>query len=339
LKKNSGDYMRKTKFFIMAFVLVGIMFLFSGCGWHCSTNFSFEFYDEYMADKYVDLLLKFDETDELYTDYNCNIRIRKSGEDDVIFTEIPKNSEIVNYNKDGYRSMLMHMKDADLDIFIRDSEVYPDYREEYNGTPSKIEQDMYLPDELFVKCMDGYGEEAFLRFCNKYRKCRVAVFDKDGNIVQISKKIPLVSAGDFYLQDISYSIEKNIIRPYYIESASISYLIAELSFLSLIGTICCIITLIVYKVKQNGLIVSYKGYIIASSIFNIPIALLTIVDIYCALGASLTITDFFINLLTTLTNMNIFLIIILISICILINFIQLEKTLRMKKSLDISEKM
>ncbi|MCM1357966.1 MAG: hypothetical protein NC205_05175, partial [Prevotella sp.] len=182
-------------------------------------------------------------------------------------------------------------------------------------------------------------EDMFLKFCDKYKKCHIAVFDKDGNILQISKEIPLVSAGNFYLQDISYSVEKNIIRPYYIESASISYLIAELFFLSLIGTICCIITLIVYKVKQNGLIVSYKGYIIASSIFNIPIALFIIVNIYCALGASLTITDFFINLFIILKNMNIFLIIILINICILINFIQLEKKLHLKKNLDISGKI
>ncbi len=99
--------MRKIKFFIMAFVLVGIMFLFSGCGAYYSSLFDFEFNGRYMADKYVDILIPLDETDEFYTNYNCNI------DGDI---EIPENSEIVNYNKDGYRSMLMHIKKANLDI-------------------------------------------------------------------------------------------------------------------------------------------------------------------------------------------------------------------------------
>lgn len=49
----------------------------------------------------------------------------------------------------------------------------------------------------------------FLEFCNKYKKCRVAIFDKDGNILQISKKISLVSLGNFYINDTTfYDVEK-----------------------------------------------------------------------------------------------------------------------------------
>lgn len=324
--------MRKVRFFIMAFVLAGIMFIFSGCGYGSSILY-FNFEGKYMADKYIDLLILLDENDELYTSYNCNI------EGDI---EIPENSEIVNYNKDGYRSILMHIKESHLSISIRDSENYHDSDEKYNGTPYEISQDIDVPYYSLLSCSQAEAYE----FCDKYRKCRVAIFDKDGNILQISKEIPLVSLGDFYLQDISYDVEKNRVKPFYPMPYKISIFIAKMWLLSVVGMIGCIITL--KKANRNKSIASYKGYIIKSLIFNIPTALFIIAFIYYALGTSLTIADFFINLLTILKDISILLIFILVNIGILIHFIRLEKKLRMKKyleekyreeHLDISEKI
>lgn len=302
--------MRKTRFFIMIFVLVGIMFVLSGCGAYYSTDFDFYFHGDYMADKYVDLLIPIDENDEFYTPYNSYI------ENDI---EIPEDSEIVNYNKDGYRSMLIHMNKSDLDISMKDSEGYYDTQEEYNGTPSEIHQWVWFPPYHMSE-----SEERFLEFCNKYKKCYIAVFDGNGNIVQISKKIPLVSLGNFYLQDISYNVEKNKIKPYYIESWSLKSFFIEVWLLSLAGMIGCIITLSVGNLNQNRPIISYKGYeyIIASAIFNIPAVLLIMIDIYCILGKSMTIEKFLITLPTILIDMG-----------VLIHFIRLEKKLHMKKIL------
>ena len=53
------------KNFIMITMLVGMMFIFSGCAYY-NSSFDFEFTGEYMADKYVDLLISFDETDKRY---------------------------------------------------------------------------------------------------------------------------------------------------------------------------------------------------------------------------------------------------------------------------------
>lgn len=329
--------MRKIKFFIMAFVLVGIMFLFSGCAYY-SSNFDFEFNGEYMADKYVDLLIPLDETDEFYTDYNCNI------EGNI---EIPENSEIVKYNKDGYRSMIMHIKESSLWILITDSEHYPDSNEKYNGVPSEINQYIYVP-YYEGRYDDPYNEEMFLEFCNKYKKCHVAIFDKDGNILKISKKIPIVSLGNFYLQDISYDVENNKIKPTYKASVEMLIFVNIVGIFATVGMIGCIITLIVDKVNQNKPIVSYRGYIIASSIFNIPTALFIIAYIYCAFGMSLTIADFFIYLFIKLLSLNIRLVFIPVNIGVLVHFIRFEKKLRLKRyleekhraeSLDNSEKM
>ena len=309
----------------MTAVLVGIMFILSGCGAYYSDSFDFEFNGKYMADKYVDLLIPLDETDEFYTDSDCKIKAWQEYKGNLII-EIPENNEIVNYNKDGFRSMLMHIKEAYLHISTDDSE-------------NKIIQRLGVP-YYEGRHRDPYNEEMFLEFCNKYKKCRVAIFDKDGNILQISKKIPLVSLGNFYLQNISYDVEENKIKPYYKMTKEISFFIIVVWLFSLIGTIGCIITLIADKVNRNKFIVSYKGYIIATSIFNIPTALFIIIYIYCAFGMSLTIADFFLNFLTII---NIYTIGIIINIGVLVHFIRLEKKLRIKKyhaeSLDISEKM
>lgn len=107
-----------------------------------------------------------------------------------------------------------------------------------------------------------------------------------------------------------------------------------------VGVIGCIITLIVDKINQNKPIVSYRGYIIASSIFNIPTVLFIIICIYSAFGLSTTIAGFFINLLAVLLKINIGLIGIPITIGVLMHFINFEKRLRKRirkqNELDIS---
>lgn len=325
------------RIFIMTAMLIGIMFIFSGCAYYSDT-FDFEFKGEYMADKYVDLLIPLDETDEFYTPYNCNI------EGDI---EIPENSEIVNYKKDGFRSMLMHIKESDLSILICDSEHYPDSHEKYNGTPHEIRQCIGVP-YYEGRYNDRYNEKMFLEFCNKYKKCRVAIFEKDGNILQISKKIPLVSLDNFYLQDISYDVENNILNPNYIMSKEILAFIEIVWLFSLIGTIGCIITFIVYKINHNPWDRTYKGYIIASSLFNVPNAILIIINLYCTLafsvaktGIFMNITAFFTDTFDMLLQLGIIAVIgSIINVGILVFFIVCEKRLqKYRKNLDISENM
>ncbi|MCM1271790.1 MAG: hypothetical protein NC247_14405 [Ruminococcus flavefaciens] len=56
---------RYIKILVIITMLAGIMFMFSGCAYY-NSSFDFEFKGEYMADKYVDLLIPFDETDKRY---------------------------------------------------------------------------------------------------------------------------------------------------------------------------------------------------------------------------------------------------------------------------------
>ncbi len=331
--------MKRIRIFIIITVLAGVMFVLSGCAYY-NCCFYFKFKGEYMADKYVDMLIPLDETDELYIDFNHE-NIRKcQGKKDLI-TEIPENSEIVNYNKNGYRSMLVHTKDSSLDIIVKDSESISDYKEEYNGTPYEITQNILLPKEWCRKYHDRYGEWAFLEFCNKYKKCYVAIFDKDGNILQISKRVPLVSLDNFYINDTTfYDVEKNKIKSNYIASVDIFVFIVILLFLVMpVSMLGCFIILIVDKIRQNKPIVSYKGYIIASSICNIPALMFIITYIYYTFGK----LSIIVNPLLIIPALS-----ITATVGTLIHFIRFEKKLRMKRyleekyreeHLDISEKM
>lgn len=316
------------KIFAIIAMLAGIMFIFSGCAYY-NSSFNFEFNGEYMADKYVDLLIPLDETDERYTDFNCIVE--KSGKWHSSSIEIPENSEIVNYNKDGYRSMLMHMEDSNLSIWVQDSEGFPDYNKEYNGIPYTVSQRIGLPNEWLCKYDDPYGEEAFLEFCNKYKKCRAAIFDKEGNIMLISKKIPLVSLGNFYIDDItSYDVVKNKIKPHYIASQEMLVFAAAIWLLEQVCVIGCIITLIVDKVNQNKSITSYRGYIIASSIFNVPTVLSIIITIYAVIARMLTFGEiikicFSFSALFELVEA-------IVTVSVLVHFIKYEKLLRKRIS-------
>ena len=326
---KDGDYMRKTRFFIMAFVLVGIIFIFSGCAYY-SSYFNFECHDEYMEDKYIDLLIPFDETDELYTDSNHS-NIERWQEEN---TQLPENSPISEYNDDGFRSILAHMKNTYHNLFIYDTrEALKNYRDRYSDEELyEIRQWIYLPTEWRNKYEDEYGETAFLKFCHKYKKCRVAIFDKDGNIVQISKKIPLVSLGNFYLQNISYDVENDIIKPDYIMSTEIFAFINIVWLFSLIGTIGCTIILFKYNVdKMYDYMKTYKKYIIPTAVFNIPNAIFIITDLYYDLAVSFTIREFFMNLFILFSQMStIALISPLINVITLLFFVFKQK--RLKKS-------
>lgn len=325
--------MKRIKFYFLSAVLIGVMFIFYGCAYY-DTSLDFEFKGDYMADKYVDLLIPIDETDERYIDYNCNIKKDRGNSEDDLIIEIPEDSEIVNYNKKGYRSMLMHMRDAHLYVMTYDSENCPDYSKKYNGIPYEIKQNLFLPHEWTGK-YPPYGEGAFLEFCEKYKKCYAAVFDKDGNILQISKKISLVSLGNFYINDTTfYDVKKNKIEPHYIRSSELVAFQAAFLLLIPMGTIGCIITLIVDKIRQNKLIVSYKWYIMAASVFNVPTVLYVFTSIYCAFGLSISIAVFFLNLIKMLLNIGIFAIAVFVNVGVLKHFIIYEKKLRRRALLE-----
>lgn len=290
------DVAVRHKKILLLFVILGCMFMLSGCAYY-NTSFEFDFDGDYMADKYVDLLIPIDESDERYADLN-DIVLNGESSDDL--RNIPKDSEIVAYSKDGYRSMLMHMKGAELDTSFNG-----DGSDGNSGITSEVYQHVYLPHEWYQKDGDPYGEEAFLEFCDKYKKARAAVFDSEGNILHISKKFSLSKLRYSYIYKLEYDVPANKISCTHIESTEVYACRALISLMSVIGTIIFIILLIVHEFFHYITEKGSRGYIIIAVIFCIPsalsILLLIISSIVCAPDLLRGIVAFFISLLNPIT--------------------------------------
>lgn len=274
----------RTSFMII--MLVGIMFIFSGCAYY-NTYFSMEFEGSYMADKYVDLLIPIDENDERYTEYNIP--------DIKNMPHIPENSEIVTYNKDNYRSMLMHMKGSNISIWIEDSEEYPDYHENYNGIPAKVTHSIDLPAE-WLSSADPYGEEAFLEFCDKYKYYRVAVFDNEGNIINISDRLPMKLLGYYTYGEIEYDPQNNTIKQTYILSVEMYMIKILLYLLSIVFAVISILLFIVFDCRHKERERNCIKYIVISAFLNIPMLITIlwhmIISVFGSTSVKFAISDF-----------------------------------------------
>ncbi len=314
--------------------LIGITMLLGGCAYY-DTSFSFSVKGDYMSDKSIDLLLPIEESDELYTDYN---------EYDDKLLQVPADSDIVLYSKDGFKSMLMHMKGAYLSRFVRDSEGYPDYHKEYSGQPDKISLCINLPvewryagnapdeDETHIG-HDPYGEEAFLEFCDKYKKCRIAVFDSSGTILYVSNDIPLKSSRYYYINgSIQYDPENGYIKQSYTAPpemlivSSIAVLLQILSIIAVIVILCVFFT----SRKRNGSNIRYKRYLTAAAITNIPTVIILGLMIINAANITVTAKDSILHLAESISLP--WLILVLCNIGTLVYFLlQYDKQ---KKSAD-----
>lgn len=187
----------KSKFKILLMLIVTACLL-SGCAW-LSSSFDIELTDEKHENIYVDMLLPFDTDDNFYTDYNENAN-------NTTMPVLDKNCELAEYSEDGYRSMYIHYSGANL------------YHSVLND--NSVSRSISLPDALRELDSTPYGEEAFMAFCSKYKKCRFAAFDDKGNILCVSKDVKLKKFPDNYINyTIEWNIAENKIKPHYQISA------------------------------------------------------------------------------------------------------------------------
>ena len=205
----------KSKIKILLMLIVTACLL-SGCAW-LSSSFHIELTDEKHENVYVDMLLPFDTDDSFYTDYNENAN-------NTTMPVLDKNCELAEYSEDGYRSMYIHYSDANL------------YHSVLND--NSVSRSISLPDALRELDSTPYGEEAFMAFCSKYKKCRFAAFDDKGNILCVSKDVKLKKFPDNY---INYTIEWNIAENKIKMQHKISVKGLLIFMLIWLGSIACLI--------------------------------------------------------------------------------------------------
>lgn len=198
--------------------------------------------ESYYENKIFDILIKFDESDEWYTNFN------------KLETNIPKNSELANYCEDGYRSLRVHFRDT------------------VSGNTS-----VHISDEWGRKGTHG-GNQRHALFCHRYKKCRVAIADEEGNIITVTEPIKIeknfVNMAYAYLE---YYPEYNTVSTGYVMSSIVQSYISLLQFILCLSNGFALVLLLSYIIFQKKLWKHCRIFKILSSLFLIPFGLLAVI--------------------------------------------------------------
>jgi hypothetical protein len=135
---------------------------------------------------YIDLLIKMDNNDEYYTNFN---------KDNMDRFEFDKTKLSEYTDGDGYISFSCHYKDIYSDIILNKISFNNRVISENSFTLNKdLGQDIYVMKAL-------YDEE---------RSFKVAILDKDGNIIQVSEAFEVFNEKKGYIASaVNYDISNN----------------------------------------------------------------------------------------------------------------------------------
>lgn len=128
-----------------------------------------------MEGKLIDILLPVDEANVDYSEFHTT-----TISPETVDWEIIRDSDIVKYNIDGYKSMIFHT------YLVQDAGLYG--------------KNM----EISVRSRDKY-----MKLCDDYECFRLALIDTRGNIYHISEEMPFKSSENYYLDTIKYDTVKN----------------------------------------------------------------------------------------------------------------------------------
>lgn len=119
---------------------------------------------------YIDLLLPISPSDENYTPYHA--------ENGATFG-IPAQSQIVQYNADGYRSYTFHIQDARSEMqLLTPASSYI--------SSTQVSFFCYDQNETIRDAAENYYQ-----FCQRYKTAKMAYLDKDGGIISITNAVRL----------------------------------------------------------------------------------------------------------------------------------------------------
>ena len=124
-------------------------------------------------DEFVDILLPIDEDDTDYLMINDMAGYVLNMEDTGVMR-----TELYSYCDGGYRSMLIHHG-------------LSDYRITHGSNTAEV--NLYLN-----------GQKDFTEMCDKYRTFKIALVDRNGNILDVSEKFDLSTYKGVYVDKINY---------------------------------------------------------------------------------------------------------------------------------------
>lgn len=235
------------KMAVMVILLCAFTAVLSGCNEKIKFEFKFDGEQaDYMSDKYVDILIPFDGNHFGYIDYNDPFK--NSGNTNV--PDIPVGSEIVEYNDTGFSSVLFHLNGAEYIVL----------ESTYNN-------------ERWLELGSSYrGSDGKRKFCDNYKKMRIAVFDGSGNIISVSDEVPLIRSGKYYIKfyNLKFDPVNNTFDPEYNAPSEVVMLAFFFGALGVGGVFVLLILALTALIVHKTDGVNYKVYTIISAIMTAP---------------------------------------------------------------------
>ncbi len=179
--------MKKSRYFFCIFPLLAIILL---CSCHAQYILTVTVNTADMSDKLVDMLIPMDKDDPCYDRIVYSSRYFPDKD-----TEGIRQTEIAQYSKDGYRSMLVH----------------------YGLSYYEITQNANSSDVKFYL----NGKREYRELCDKYKSFKIAVTDKEGRIICVSDEYKLSPKMRVYAEEINYDIDNNIVSAEYTYNRSV----------------------------------------------------------------------------------------------------------------------
>ncbi len=159
------------------------VFLLTVCGCHAKYPIDVTIPDANLCPPVVDILLPLGEgrMDDVSYEACCALDM---DEDSI------RNTELCNYQTDGYRSMLVHYGLSDYRI--------------------EEQEDGSCQVEFFLN-----GKREFEDLCQCYSTFKIAAADEKGNILYVSESYPIELHENVYLEEITFDVGVEKVTPHY----------------------------------------------------------------------------------------------------------------------------
>lgn len=219
MKNINIKYARYIILSILLLLCVGVV---SSC--HAMYPIDISVSGDDLSDKNIDLLVKLKDKSYYIYQKQCIF-----GYDPLI--KITDDSEIANYDTDGYRSINFH------------------YYTENRYEESK--KDNYVSVKIYLN-----GKSQFKDLCNNCISFKIALIDNNGKILQVSNECKMEKKTNVIADKLNYDCSTNTLKTKYKYNRSSSIVLLEAFFLVLmilmpISSLICLGILIIKKSRQN----------------------------------------------------------------------------------------
>ncbi len=239
-------------------ILLGAFMMLVMCG--CNPYVDLEIYTNgNMEDHFIDMMIPIGEDDEQWTDFAPTEKTYYSYSYDS-FVDVTLDSEIVKYSENGFRSMLMHMKNAS----------YP-----------AREQSFAI----------GFGDETEREsFCKKYGEFRLAEIDGEGNIYRVTDTYSLRSGMFHHIKSIDYDAGNGEVRVTYMADNKFTSFLLYIVLISLISNIILLVYLLAVAFFLRNGFENSRRWAVICGVFCVPAIVYTLLRTYDSIMSAYSFT-------------------------------------------------